>query len=134
MRLFRWGQILLGGMYLLGGCLHLLFGLTNPQVYPALAESALIPLYRELFANLGNPALFAFAIALFEFILAVLIFDKGTFAKIGLLLSIGFQIMVAPLGFWGIANVLLAVLQAPLLIGIFDSVVLENLQWVARQR
>ena len=105
-------------MYLIGGVVHLFLGLAHPEVYAGLGRIALIEPYRWLFSSLspGSATAFASIISAFELALALLLFNDRYYARIGLIVSILFQILLVPLGIWGVINVLLAVTQSPLLV------------------
>jgi hypothetical protein len=121
-------RLLFGVMYVpIGVLVHLFFVLTNSQIYSDTANAALLPFYRYILETIiaPNPVVFGIAIIAFELLMGVMIFDKGVLVKIGLVLSIIFQILLAPLGWWGIFNVMLAVLQVPLLREEFEHAIWE---------
>lgn len=112
-------RLFLGLWYVpLGILLHASAALSgNPQAYNLFTDSAYLPVYRILFGSFvpQNAPLFAAVIAVVELILGVLIFSRGQAVKLGLLFSAIFQILLVPLGDWGIINLLLAAMALMLL-------------------
>ncbi|NWF69528.1 MAG: hypothetical protein HXY40_10620 [Chloroflexi bacterium] len=113
MNTLRTGRIIFGVMYFIAAIVHLLFGVFNPASYSGWAENALLPFYVSFFRDVVPFYAFAFALflAVFEVVLALLILYKGFWVKLGFFLSIVFQILLAPLGWWGFFNIVLAVVQ-----------------------
>lgn len=93
-------RIFLGFFYLamaLGVNGSFTFG--NPQQYVVYAESALIPLYRDIFVAIISlsPFLFGLLLMAFEISMAVLLLNKGKFVRLGLLGTMLFLAGMAPL-------------------------------------
>ena len=93
-------RIFLGFFYLamaLGVNGSFTFG--NPQQYVVYAESALIPLYRDIFVAIISlsPFLFGLLLMAFEISMATLLLHKGKFVKLGLLGTMLFLAGMAPL-------------------------------------
>ncbi|MFN8421727.1 MAG: hypothetical protein U0528_21145 [Anaerolineae bacterium] len=129
----------LGAWYLpIGVVLHSIVILSgNPQAYAGIAEGSFLPVYQVFFAGIvpQNIVLWATLAAVFELVVGVLIFSSGRAAKLGLLLSLVFQIFLIPMGAWGVINVLLVVISAMLLQNNYDKnmvTVLGN-WWRGRQ-
>jgi hypothetical protein len=118
-------RIVLGGMYLVGALMHLYFALFSPQAYAGLAQSALIPLYRMIFSEIVPPYAIVFGIiaAAVELGVGILILSSGSTMRWGLGAATALQILLAPLGFWGFANVALAVVQTYVLTSSFEKTV-----------
>jgi hypothetical protein len=113
MNTLKLGRLVFGVMYLVGGLIHLLLGVFNAAAFNGLGESALIPFYRDVFTAVIPlyAVQFALGIGVFELIIGLMILSKGTVVNVGLLLSVLFQMLLAPLGWWGFANITLAVVQ-----------------------
>lgn len=93
-------RIFLGFFYLamaLGVNGSFTFG--NPQQYVVYAESALIPLYRDIFVAIISisPFLFGLLLMVFEISMGALLLHKGKFVKLGLLGTMLFLAGMAPL-------------------------------------
>ncbi len=75
------------------------FTFGNPQQYVVYAESALIPLYRDIFVAIISLSPFGFGLLLmaFEISMAVLLLSKGKAVKLGLLGTMLFLVGMAPL-------------------------------------
>lgn len=75
------------------------FTFGNPQQYVVYAESALIPLYRDIFVAIISlsPFLFGLLLMAFEISMAALLLHKGKFVKLGLLGTMLFLAGMAPL-------------------------------------
>lgn len=93
-------RIFLGFFYLamaLGVNGSFTFG--NPEQYVVYAESALIPLYRDIFVAIISisPFLFGLLLMAFEISMSALLLHKGKFVKLGLLGTMLFLAGMAPL-------------------------------------
>jgi len=113
MNTIKLGRLVFGVMYLFAAVVHLLLAVFNPTAYSGLGESALLPFYKDLFTSVVPvyATTFALTLAILELLMGGLILSKGVFAKTGFILSVLFQILLAPLGWWGFCNVILAVVQ-----------------------
>jgi hypothetical protein len=134
--------------YLVGGFVRVKFGLTNNQIYQRFGETSLFAASRELWASVVMPHItfFALLLAAFEIATGILILSKGRYVKIGLTVSVLFNLFVVQLGLgypvpsWSerdillnrLPNVLFAFLQCPLLWIRFDTSLPELLRAVRR--
>ena len=86
--------------YLFGWLSHVYLGLRRPQLYRRFGETALIPQFGGLWRSQVMPRirLLALLLAAFELVTGLLIIGKGTGVKIGLLMSIGFNLFLVQLG------------------------------------
>ena len=95
------GRIFLGFFYIfLGIIVHGIFIIKNPESYINFGNSASIQLYRELTTHLIalNPVVFGFLLMVFEVIMGLLILNKNTLIKIGLIGTIIFLLALIPMG------------------------------------
>jgi len=109
-------RIIFGFVLLAGAAANAYLTLTQPEVYVTFADTALIPLYRNLWQTLVVPYLrfwLALVIVL-ELTLAVLILSKGKWVKVGLVSAIIFFLLLVP--FWweggAIINIVFALILA----------------------
>lgn len=105
------GRFLFAAMYLLAAVFNMYLALNTPEVYRGVADTALIPLYRQ-FMELLTPALLQaveILFATYQIIIAFLIVDKGIYAKLGLLGGIIFHLGILPWGWWSLPNLLFIV-------------------------
>ncbi|MBN1267414.1 MAG: hypothetical protein JXA25_18120 [Anaerolineales bacterium] len=122
--------------YLLGWPIHLYLGVFNPAIYQPFGQTALIPALQGLWYEIVLPNITAFALllALFEVVVGILLISKGQWVKVGLALSISFNIFLVLLGLSSPAedsmsdflmirlpNVLFIVVQVPLFVGSYPS-------------
>lgn len=132
-------RLFLGAWYIpIGVVLHSIVILNgNPQAYAGIAEGSFLPVYQVFFAGIvpQNVVLWATLAAVFELIVGVLIFSTGRAVKLGLLLSLVFQMFLIPMGAWGVINVLLVVISAMLLQNTYERNMLTVLGnwWRNRQ-
>jgi hypothetical protein len=82
---------------------------TNPRSYIAWADTALLPLYREIILRVvaPNPALLVLPVAAYEIAVAVALFWKRRAVKLGLAGAMLFLVGIMPLGWEEVANVVL---------------------------
>jgi hypothetical protein len=118
-------RIGIGFIFLAGAAVNAYLGLTQPQIYRSFADTALIPLYRDLWQSLVVPNL-GFWLALtvaFEVTTGLLILSKGVRVKVGLGLGILFCLILVPFWWQGgaLSNILLALVQARLLRFEYDT-------------
>lgn len=104
--------------YFAGAAFNLLYTLRHPEVFDSWLESPLLPGYRWFFVDVvAQNAWFWVPLAVAgEIILGVLLLARGRLVRIGIALSIVFQLLLAPM--WigqAFINLLLAVAQVPLL-------------------
>ncbi len=118
--------------YLLGWLSHVYFGLFAPEIYRPLGETALIPAYANLWQSLVMPYItfFTLVLAVFQVLVGCLLISKGRWVKIGLSLSILFNLFLVQMGLgfpapdlWSsflvnrLPNLLFIALQVPLFWG-----------------
>ena len=104
------GRVVYGGMYLLGGVIHLFLWWDDPGVYAEITPHILFDWYRVLWTTyvLPNLGVLLPALAGFEFVLAGLVLGRERRARLGHGIGAAFQVALAPLGFWWPANVAVA--------------------------
>jgi hypothetical protein len=121
--------------YLGGTLVHVFLAVFKPQGYQPFCSRAVIPLERELWGSFVMPNIrfFALTLAAFELAVGVLLLSKGTMAKLGLALSILFNLFLVQLGLgmpqtgwkgflWNRSITLtFALLQVPLFLAKFEQ-------------
>ena len=125
-------RLLVAPWYLLGWLSHVYLGLYNPEIYDPFGQTALIPAFTSFWYNVVMPQITAFALLLaaFEVVVGILLIGKGRSVKIGLSLSIAFNLFLVQLGLSypapdglldflanRLPNLIFIVLQIPLLWG-----------------
>ncbi len=128
--------------YLLGWAVHVYFAMTSPQLYRDFGNTILIPIIRNLWQTLIMPniVLFLLILAIFELLVGLLLIGKGKQVKIGLVMSILFNLFLVQLGLasqaadWisdllmnRLPNLVLVAIQVPLLFCAFDRSLFEVL-------
>jgi hypothetical protein len=98
--------------YGLGAVSHMWFFTQHPDLYRSVADQAVIPGYRELWAWLVVPTLrwSPLLVIAFEAGMAVLMARRAT-VRSASLVAAGFQVALAPRGAWGVINLALAALH-----------------------
>lgn len=133
--------------YLLGWLSHVYLGLRRPHLYRGFGETALLPQFDGLWRSQIMPRirLFALLLAVFELATGLLMIGRGAGVKIGLLMSMGFNLFLVQLGLAAktgsrksdflqnrLANLVFLVGQLPLLWGHYDrsipEIVLQRLE------
>ncbi len=124
-------RVFVGLWYLLGWMVHVYLGVFNPEVYRAFGETALIPGYGAVWQGLVMPhiTLFALLLAGFELGVGLLLVSKGRWVKVGLALSMAFNLFLVQMGLgwptgdaWTsflvnrLPNLVFIAIQAPLLV------------------
>jgi hypothetical protein len=86
--------------YLGGWMVHGYAALRGSRIYEAFGETALSPKFKELWRGLVLPNIrfFALLLAAFELVTGLLLIDSGRRVRVGLLLSIGFNLFLVQLG------------------------------------
>jgi hypothetical protein len=86
--------------YLLGWISHVYLALWSPETYRPFGETALLPQFRRLWQRVIMPhvRLFALLLAVFELATGILMVAKGRLAKLGLELSVTFNLFLVQLG------------------------------------
>jgi hypothetical protein len=118
--------------YLLGWLAHIYLGLFSPHTYLPFGDTALLPAYTALWRGfiMPNISFFALLLAVFEIMVGVLLVSQGRWVKLGLVLSIGFNLFLVQMGLgfpaadvWQsflanrLPNLVFILLQIPLLWG-----------------
>ncbi|MBM3133997.1 MAG: hypothetical protein FJZ89_01645 [Chloroflexi bacterium] len=128
MRLANVTRLGFGLLYLLGALFNTMLAASYPQGYLEVANSALLPVYKDLWRVVVAPHLpvLLVLLILFEFSIGVLILSKGLGVKLGLLGGLLFNLFLVPLQFvGGMPNLLLAAIQAYLLTKDYRTTILE---------
>lgn len=126
--------------YLLGWVSHVYLGLFSPDTYRLFGETALIPAYTAFWKNfmMPNITIFALILAVFEIVVGSLLISKKKWVKIGLVLSILFNLFLVQMGLSYPSpnplshflvnrspNLIFIALQVPLLWVSFESSIVE---------
>jgi hypothetical protein len=112
------GRTLLAIAYFVGAAFNLVYTARHPELFEEWVSEPLLPGYRWFFVEVvAQDARFWVPVASAgEVLLGVLLLARGRAVKLGVLLSILFQLLLAPM--WigqTLANLLLAAVQLPLL-------------------
>ena len=112
------------------------FTFTNPQAYIEYASGALIPIYRDIPLTIVelNPVLFGLTLMAFEIAMGLLLFHKGKSVKVGLIGTMCFLVIIAPLSVIQLPWLGLIIGQAYLLTKEFDTSFLEMIRSKLRSR
>jgi hypothetical protein len=105
------GRIFLGLFFVVMAIgVHVVLVLTAPALYLGFGAAALLSPYRWLFDTVvaWNPVFFGLFAAAFELTLALLMLSKGRYARAGLIVSGLFMLVLMPLGYEVLPNILLA--------------------------
>ncbi|MHC1783043.1 MAG: hypothetical protein AB9891_09860 [Anaerolineaceae bacterium] len=122
------GRVFLGCFFLaMAFGVNGVFILTNPQGYVDYLSTSLLPLYRDLTAMTValNPIPYGLLLMLFETAIGVLILSKGRWVKYGLIGTMVFVIVLAPVSVMQIPWLGLLIGQAYLITKTFDRSILE---------
>lgn len=136
-------RIFFAAWYLGGWLVHVLLAVPNPGIYRRFGDTALVPQLNWLWQTtiMPNITFFALLLAAFEVVTGILILSKGIYVKIGLVLSILFNLFLVILGLGDtqstgltsflmnrLPNILFAVLQLPLLRLSYDRSIDQELR------
>jgi hypothetical protein len=93
-------RLVIALFYLLGWLSHVYLGLNNPEIYRLFGQTALIPTFTGFWDRIVMPhiAVFALLLAAFEVVVGILLISRGRAVKIGLALSITFNLFLVQLG------------------------------------
>lgn len=143
-------RLLITPWYLLGWLSHVYLGLYNPEIYHPFGQTALIPAFADFWYGVVMPhiTVFALLLAAFEVMVGILLVSKGTWVKVGLVLSIAFGLFLIQLGLAypasdrfsdflvnRLPNLLFLFLQIPLLWGQDKRSLFEAIRgWFSRLR
>ena len=129
MRIANIVRIVLGSVLLVGAVTNGFLALTQPEIYTSFSDTAIIPLYHELWQSLVMPYLefWLRLTVLSELTMGILILSKGVWVKVGLVGSILFFLFLVP--FWweggAIINIVFVVIVALLLRYDYDASVID---------
>lgn len=103
MRIANITRLGFGLLYLLGALFNTFLAASYPQGYLEVTNSALLPVYKDLWRVVVAPNLpvLLVLLILFEFSIGVLILSKGIGVKLGLLGGLLFNLFLVPLQFVG---------------------------------
>lgn len=111
----RWeaSRLLFGVLYLLGGIVHIAFGLFAPTIYEEFANQALLGVYTDLWASMVVPNLWFLHpfIVIFEIGLGIALLWRGPVVRIGHAAGAVFQAGLVLSGPWGVLNAVFAVIH-----------------------
>lgn len=125
-------RIFISLWYLLGWIAHVYMGLFVSTAYNSFGDTALIPAYTTLWKDvvLPNITLFAFLLAVFELSVGSLLISRGKWVKIGLVLSILFNLFLVQMGLgWQVNSALSDFLVNRLPNLVFIAIQLPLLFW-----
>lgn len=133
MEKYNVSRISLGVFYLVAGVFNLFHTVNNTQyLWAVCLENVHFSFYKEFLEQIviPNEKLIILLVVVFEFTVGVLILSKEIFVKIGLMLAIFWVLIIAPFLPWVdiLGHLLLGTFQALLLIGKYDTTVLEIIQ------
>lgn len=133
-------RIFISLWYLLGWISHVYLGLFSSQMYAAFGSTAHIPAYTGFWHSfvMPNITLFALLLAAFEIGVGLLLVSKGKWVKLGLALSILFNLFLVQMGLSyqtasplqdfainRFPNIIFILLQIPLFWGRYDRSIPE---------
>jgi hypothetical protein len=128
---------------LLGWPTHIYFGLFKPEIYQNFGDTGLWPGFTHIWQTVIMPhiCLFALLLAAHEIVVGLLLINKGIWVKLGLVLSIGFQLFLVQLGLSfpaesllvdflvnRVPNLAFILIQIPLLWGWDEETILETIR------
>ncbi len=96
-------RLLFALFYLLGWMIHAYLGIWSPQTYNDFRKTLIFSPFQWIWSNviIPNISLFALLLAAFELAIGLLIINKGQWVKVGIGLSLAFNICLV---FLGLAN------------------------------
>ncbi|UCG00332.1 MAG: hypothetical protein JSW11_11855 [Candidatus Heimdallarchaeota archaeon] len=133
MEKFNVSRIGLGLFYLIAGVVNLVHTIHNTHyLWSVCLENVHFSFYKEFLEQIviPNEILIILLVIVFEFIVGILILSKEFFVKIGLSLAILWVLIIAPFLPWVdvFGHLVLGMFQALLLIGNYETTVLEIIQ------
>lgn len=86
--------------YLLGWLTHIGFAIFNPDIYKNFGYTALWPGFTQVWQNTIMPhiSVYALLLAALEITVGLLLINKGIWVKLGVVLSMGFNLFLVQLG------------------------------------
>lgn len=139
----NWLRSFIALWYLLGWMSHVYLGFWAPEVYVSFGNTALFPWVAALWQRLVMPHItfFALLLAVVEILVGLALISRGKWVKVGLIVSITFNLGLVLLGlgmpaetvlqdFLGnrLPNLIFIALQIPLLWAVFDESIPQTLQ------
>ena len=122
-------RIIFGFVLLAGAVTNAFLALTQPEIYTSFADTAIVPVYRELWQSLVMPYLgfWLGLTVLFELTMGILLLSKGVWVKGGLVAAILFFLLLVPFWWEGGAgiNIVFAVIVVLLLRYDYDASVID---------
>ena len=100
--------------YVGGGVLHLVLVVSGQhELYFAFDDATLLPFYSTVWEALVEPAVpwIVLPVILFEWAVALLMLAGGKRARAGNLAAVAWNVVLAPFGWWGWTNAILAVVH-----------------------
>ncbi len=93
-------RLIVAPWYLLGWLVHVYLGLFNPQIYAVFGKTAIVPGYASFWSGVVMPwiTFFALILAGFEILVGFLLISEGKWVKIGVILSILFNLFLIQMG------------------------------------
>ncbi len=90
-------------LYLLGWILHVYLGIWSPETYSGFSKTVIFTPFQWTWSNviIPNISIFALLLAAIELTIGLLMINKGKWVKIGVTLSLAFNICLV---FLGLAN------------------------------
>ncbi len=133
MNKYNVSRISLGVFYLVACVFNFFHTINNTQyLWAVCLENVHFSFYKDFLEQIviPNEQLIILLVVVFEFTVGVLILSKEIFVKIGLLLAILWVLIIAPFLPWVdiLGHLLLGTFQVLLLIGNYDTTVLEIIQ------
>lgn len=125
-------RLIVAPWYLLGWLAHVYLGIFNPRIYTVFGETAIFSGYASFWSSVVMPSITFFALLLagFEILVGCLLVSKGKWVKVGVMLSILFNLFLIQMGLgvpatsgWQdflinrLPNLMFLVIQLPLLWG-----------------
>jgi hypothetical protein len=126
--------------YLLGWVVHVYLGLWSPDIYKVFSTTAIFAPFQWFWLNvlIPNITIFALLLAIIEIVIGSLLINKGIWVKLGVALSMTFNLFLVCLGLSWLAdtaeldlvinrlpNLVFAAAQIPLLWIRFDQTIPE---------
>jgi hypothetical protein len=125
-------RVLLAVAFYLGGALvHAHAILNDLTVYSWFGEQSFVPLYRDFWQGIVEPGLpwIVLPVIAFEFIVGLMMLDKGRTARLGQAAGALWNLLLAPLlGPWGWTNLIMTSLHGWLYTQTFDRSALKLLR------
>ena len=142
-------RIFIALWYLLGWVSHFYLGIFSPATYAVFGSTALFPWVENLWQAIVLPhiTLCALILAVFEIVVGVLLVSKGKWVRVGLVLSIFFNLCLVLLGLGmpaanglhdflmnRLPNLVFIGLQLPLFRGDFPRSIPESIKFKFTQK